>query len=66
MSYRNPAKNTDLFSALSKAHRQSARALGILKLKSVIDWESFRPLLEEVAGYRRKDANMRVGLVLGV
>ena len=55
MSYRDPKKNYDLFSALSKSREQSERELGILKLKHVIDWEGFRPLLEEVCGYSQKN-----------
>jgi len=39
MSYRDPKKNYDLFSALSKSRKQSERAIGIMKLKSIIDWE---------------------------
>ena len=56
MSYRDPKKNYDLFSALSKSREQSEREIGIMKLKAVIDWEGFRPLLEEVCGYAQKDA----------
>lgn len=55
MSYRDPKKNYDLFSALSKSREQSEREIGILKLKSIIDWEGFRPLLEEVSGYSLKN-----------
>ena len=56
MSYRDPKKNYDLFSALSKSREQSQREIGILKLKTVIDWEQFRSLIEEVCGYSLKDA----------
>ncbi len=31
------------------------REVGVLKLKNVIDWEAFRPVLEEVKGYNAKD-----------
>ena len=55
MSYRDPKKNYDLFSALSKSREQSLREIGILKLKNIIDWEAFRPLLEEVCGYTQKN-----------
>lgn len=55
MSYRDPKKNYDLFSALSKSHEQSEREIGILKLKAIIDWEWFRPLMEEICGYSQKD-----------
>jgi hypothetical protein len=27
---------------------------GVLKLKKAIDWNSFRPVLEEVTGYKRE------------
>lgn len=56
MSYRDPKKDYDLFSALSKSREQSEREIGILKLKAVIDWEAFRSLIEEVCGYSQKDA----------
>jgi len=56
MSYRDPKKNYDLFSALSKSRKQSERAIGIMKLKSIIDWEGFWPLIEDLCGYAQKDA----------
>lgn len=55
MSYRDPKKNHDLFSALSKSRELLEKEVGILKLKNTIDWEGFRPLLEEVCGYSQKD-----------
>ena len=55
MSYRDPKKNYDLFSALTKSREQSEKEVGILKLKNIINWEGFRPLLEEVCGYNKKD-----------
>jgi IS5 family transposase len=55
MNYRQPSKNHDLFSALSKKRVQESQEVGILKLNKIIDWEGFRDLMEEVAGYRAKD-----------
>lgn len=55
MSYRDPKKDYDLFSALSKSREQFEREIGILKLKAVIDWEAFRPLMEDICGYSQKD-----------
>jgi transposase, IS5 family len=31
------------------------KATGILKLRDLIPWENFRPLLEEIAGYAQRD-----------
>jgi len=55
MNYRQPSKNHDLFSALSKKRVQETQEVGILKLNNIIDWESFRDLMEEIAGYSAKD-----------
>ena len=55
MRYRQPSKNYDLFSALSKKRNQETQEIGILKLNNIINWESFRGLMEEVTGYNSKD-----------
>lgn len=55
MNYRKPSKNHDLFSALSKKRDQETQEVGILKLNKIIDWEGFRALMEEVAGYSSRD-----------
>jgi len=55
MTYRDPAKNYDLFSALSSIRKGVDDKRGILRLNKAIDWETFRPLIEEVAGYNTKD-----------
>ena len=38
-------------------HQKSAsqRVVGILKLRDLLDWETFRPVLNEVTGYANKD-----------
>ena len=55
MRFRKQDGGGDLFSAL--AHQKSAtqRIVGILKLRDLIDWEAFRPVLNEVTGYNDKD-----------
>ena len=53
--YRNLAKGGDLFSAIKHQQAIAKREIGILKLRDIIDWESFRPLLEELSGYDKRD-----------
>jgi len=45
----------DLFSALAHQKLATQRIVGILKLRDLIDWESFRPVLNEITGYTEKD-----------
>ena len=53
--YRKLDGGGDLFSALGHQKKVTQRKVGILKLRELIDWESFRPVLEEVTGYNTKD-----------
>jgi len=53
--YRKLDGGGDLFSALNHQKKVTRREVGILKLRDLIDWESFRPVLEEVTGYATKD-----------
>ena len=45
----------DLFSALNHQKTVTRRIVGILKLRDLIDWDGFRPVLEKVTGYDTKD-----------
>lgn len=53
--YRKLDGGGDLFSALGHQKKVTRREVGILKLRDLIDWEKFRPVLEEVTGYATKD-----------
>jgi hypothetical protein len=55
MRYRNPKKESDLFSMIE--HQQSVlkTAKGINKLNAVIEWELFREELEPILGYDSRD-----------
>ena len=53
--YRNPDGGGNLFAALDHQKAVTQRIVGILKLRDLIDWESFRPVLELVTGYDMKD-----------
>lgn len=44
-----------MFSALEHEQAFANKVTGILKLRDLIDWESFRPLLEELTGYAERD-----------
>ena len=54
-NYRNQQKGGGLFSALEHQQEISGQEVGILKLRDLIDWESFRCVLEEVTGYAKKN-----------
>ena len=54
-AYREVDGGGDLFSALDHQKKVTQRIVGILKLRDLIDWESFRPVLESVPGYNTKD-----------
>jgi len=56
MTYRDPAKSIDLFSAMNAQRASRDTSRGILKLNEVIEWSYFRPLLEEVCGYTNREA----------
>ena len=55
MNFRNHAKGGNLFSAIEHQQTVAKREVGILKIKTLIDWELFRPTLNEVTGYNTKD-----------
>lgn len=54
-NYRNQDKGGNLFSAIEHQQAMAKREIGILKLREIIDWESFRPLLEELSGFSKRD-----------
>jgi len=54
-NYRKLDRGGDFFAALDHQKKVTQPELGILKLKDLINWESFRLVLEEVTGYATKD-----------
>jgi transposase, IS5 family len=55
VNYRKQDRGGNLFAALDHQKEVSKREIGILKLRNLIDWEAFRPLLGEVTGHATKD-----------
>ena len=55
MNFRKHTKGGNLFSAIEHQQKVAKKEVGILILKNVVDWESFRPVLEKVTGYDVKD-----------
>ena len=55
MKFRRHQKGGNLFSAVEHQQAVARQLVGILKIKDVIDWESFEPLLFEITGYNKKD-----------
>jgi transposase, IS5 family len=53
--YRKTERGGGLFSAIEHEQAVAAKTTGILKLRALIPWESFRPLLEELTGYATRD-----------
>ena len=53
--YRKTERCGGLFSAIEHEQAVAAKTTGILKLRDVIPWESFRPLLEDLTGYATRD-----------
>lgn len=53
--YRKTDLGAGLFSAIEHEQAVAAKTTGILKLRDVIPWESFRLLLEELTGYADRD-----------
>jgi len=53
--YRKIERGGGLFSALEHEQAVAAKTTGILKLRELIPWESFRALLEELTGYAKRD-----------
>jgi hypothetical protein len=54
MKFRNHSKGGNLFSSIGHQQNMAKLQRGVLKLKKAIDWNSFRPVLEEVTGYKRE------------
>ncbi len=55
VKFRKQDGGGDLFSALAHQKAVTQRVVGILKLRDLIDWDLFRPVLNEVTGYAGKD-----------
>jgi len=55
MNFRQHQKGGNLFSALEHQQTMAQHVVGILKIKDLIDWESFFPLLVTITGYDKKD-----------
>lgn len=55
MNFRQHQKGGNLFSAVEHQKTMAQHVVGILKIKDVIDWESFLPTLISVTGYDKKD-----------
>ena len=55
MKYRNPKKDSDLFSMIDHQREITQTVRGINKLNDVIDWELFHPELESLLGYDDRD-----------
>jgi transposase, IS5 family len=53
--YRKTERGGGLFSAIEHEQAVAAKTSGILKLRGLIPWESFRRLLEELTGYATRD-----------
>ena len=53
--YRQTQRGGGLFSAIEHEQAVAAKSTGILKLRDLIPWESFRALLEELTGYDKRD-----------
>jgi len=53
--YRKTERGGGLFSALEHEQSVASKTTGILKLRDLIPWESFRLLLEELTGYATRD-----------
>jgi len=53
--YRKTQRGGGFFSALEHEQAVAAKSTGILKLRDLIPWESFRSLLEELTGYAMRD-----------
>lgn len=53
--YRKPEKGGGLFCAIEHQQAVARQTNGILKLRDLILWENFRPLLEEISGYAGRD-----------
>ena len=57
MKYRNPKKDSDLFSMIDHQREITQTVRGINKLNAVVDWELFRAELESLLGYDNRDSS---------
>lgn len=55
MNYRQHRKGGNLFSAIEHQQSISQQEVGVLKLRKLINWEAFRPVLEEITGYDKRN-----------
>ena len=55
MNFREHEKGGNLFSAIEHQQKMTKHTVGVLKLKTIIDWNVFLPTLIEVTGYDKKD-----------
>ena len=55
MNFRHHQRGGNLFSAVEHQQTMAQHVVGILKIKDLIDWESFFPLLITITGYDKKD-----------
>ena len=55
MNFRQHQKGGNLFSAIEHQQSMAQHVVGILKIKNLIDWESFFPILVTITGYDKKD-----------
>ena len=55
MNFRQHQKGGNLFSAVEHQQTMAQQIVGILKIKDLIDWESFLPILITITGYDKKD-----------
>lgn len=53
--YRKSGVSGGLFSAIEHQQAVEKKTTDIMKLRDLIDWERFRPLLEDVTGYGKRD-----------
>lgn len=58
--YRKTQRGGGLFSAIEHEQAVAAKTSGILKLRELIPWENFRPLLEELTGYATRDSLLKL------
>ncbi len=55
MNFREHEKGGNLFSAVEHQQKMTKCTVGVLKLKTIIDWNAFLATLIQVTGYDKKD-----------
>ncbi len=55
MNFREHEKAGNLFSAIEHQQKMTKCTVGVLKLKTIIDWNAFLATLIQVTGYDKKD-----------